>query len=238
MHKFLLPLFVLALLLVSCSSTPAMKTTPRHEGALLSGKHTVVMHTTKGDITLALDADVAPKTVTNFVELAKTGYYNKLTFHRVIPSFMIQGGDPVGNGTGGESVFGETFNDEINADSYGLHKKKLKDIVKDMSELPDPAMANWTLKQFYERQGYHYDSTLTSLPMKRGAIAMANRGPNTNGSQFFIIHAPSTEWLEGKHTVFGNVTSGLEVVDAITKVARDENDKPIEGVSFTVEVKN
>lgn len=160
------------------------------DGQLLSGKQTVTLKTTKGDITLELDADKAPKTVTNFVVLARMGFYDGLTFHRVIPDFMIQGGDPVGDGTGGSSIYGETFEDEQN-----------------------------------------------DLQMVRGALAMANRGPNTNGSQFFIVQAEATPWLQGRHTVFGKVTQGLDIVDAITAVERDVNDKPTVPVTYTVEVK-
>lgn len=154
----------------------------------LKGKHVVTLKTSKGDITLELDADAAPCTVTNFVTLAKTGYYNGLIFHRVIPQFMIQGGDPDGNGTGGRSIWGETFADEEN-----------------------------------------------SLVMERGVIAMANRGPDTNGSQFFITHI-ATPWLQSRHTIFGKVTAGMNVVDAITQVERDASDMPVEPVTFEVVV--
>lgn len=156
--------------------------------ALLQGKHTVTLHTTKGNISLELDADLAPKTVTNFVTLAKQGFYDNLTFHRIIPGFMVQGGDPKGDGTGGKSIFGETFEDEIN-----------------------------------ERK------------LVRGVIAMANRGPNTNGSQFFIVHADATPWLDGRHTVFGKVTEGLDVLDIIAQLG-DESGKPKEPVTFTVKI--
>ncbi|MBI5156172.1 peptidylprolyl isomerase [Candidatus Peregrinibacteria bacterium] len=158
---------------------------------MLTGTHTVVFKTSKGDITLELNADKAPKTVTNFIVLAKAGYYNGLTFHRVIPDFMIQGGDPDGNGTGGTSIYGETFEDESN-----------------------------------------------DLQMVKGVIAMANRGPNTNGSQFFIVQAAATPWLQGRHTIFGHVTKGLDVVDAIVNVPKDGNDKPSSPVTYTVEVAN
>jgi peptidyl-prolyl cis-trans isomerase B (cyclophilin B) len=195
MYKFLIPLFALALL-IGCSSTPTM-TTPStgavptgFDGILLTGKHAVVMKTSMGDIAIELDADKAPKTVTNFVTLAKSGYYNGLTFHRVIPRFMIQAGDPSGDGTGGASVFGESFEDEIN-----------------------------------------------DMKLVRGAIAMANRGPDTNGSQFFIVQADATPWLDGRHTVFGTVTDGMDVVDEIAAVQRDQNDKPLEPVTYTIEVK-
>ena len=212
----------------SSSSSEAMKNVP-----LLSGKHTVILHTSKGNITLELNADAAPKTVTNFVTLAKDGYYDDLTFHRVIADFMIQGGDPEGTGQGGKSVYGDTFEDEINAKSYGLDTKKLSDFTDD--ELP-PEAKDWAIKQYYEAQGYVYNDDLDSLPMVRGAIAMANRGPNTNGSQFFIIQSESTPWLEGKHTVFGKVTKGLDVVDAIAKVPTKAGGVPETPVTFTVEV--
>ena len=105
---------------------PTTPTNEAFDGKILSGKYDVILHTSMGDISLELDASAAPKTVTNFIALAKLGYYDELTFHRVMPDFMIQGGDPNGNGTGGESVFGEAFEDEINANSYNLHKKKNK----------------------------------------------------------------------------------------------------------------
>ena len=204
------------------------------DGRMLKGKHTVVLKTSMGDITLELNADAAPKTVTNFISLAETGYYNGLIFHRVIPGFMLQGGDPEGDGTGGESVYGGSFEDEINADSYGLQKKSLKEAAAGQ-ELPEN-IADKTIKEYYEMQGYVYTNSLKSLPMSRGALAMANRGPNTNGSQFFIIQADGTPWLEGKHTVFGNVTDGMDVVDAIAGVERDSSDRPLEPITYNVEV--
>jgi cyclophilin family peptidyl-prolyl cis-trans isomerase len=206
------------------------------DGSQLKGKHTVVLHTSKGDITLELDADAAPKTVTNFVVLAKAGAYDNLTFHRVIPNFMIQGGDPLGDGTGGESIYGPTFEDEINAKSYGLDTKKLKDAAEG-EQLPAD-FENLTIQEFYEKQGYKYTEAVRSLPMSKGSIAMANRGPATNGSQFFIVHANTVPWLDGRHTVFGHVTAGMEVVDAIANVERDANDKPTAAVTYTVDVKN
>ncbi len=193
MYKFLIPLFALALL-IGCSSptvtTSDTGTIPAFDGTLLSGKHTVVMKTTLGDITIELDADQAPKTVTNFVTLAKSGYYNGLTFHRVIPRFMIQAGDPSGDGTGGASIFGPEFEDEIN-----------------------------------------------DIKLTRGVIAMANRGPDTNGSQFFIVQADGTPWLDGRHTAFGKVIAGDDVIDKIAAVERDANDKPLRPVTYTIEVK-
>lgn len=195
MYKFLIPLFALALL-IGCSSEPTTMTPPDtnsiptgFDGVLLSGKHTVVLKTTLGNMTIELDADKAPKTVTNFITLARSGYYDGLTFHRVIPRFMIQGGDPSGNGTGGASIFGATFEDEIN-----------------------------------------------DIKLTRGVIAMANRGPDTNGSQFFIVQADGTPWLDGRHTAFGKVIAGDDVIDKIAAVSRDANDMPITPVTYTVEV--
>ncbi len=251
-YKCIIPLFALAFLLVSCAkqttptdtvtvppippvSAKTLEARQKFDGVMLSGKHTVILHTSKGDITLELNADAAPKTVTNFIALAKGGAYDGLTFHRVIPNFMLQGGDPAGNGTGGESIFGPTFEDEINATSYGLEKKMLKDEAQGQPLPPD--IENLSVKQYYEQQGYHYSDTLQSLPMKKGAIAMANRGPGTNGSQFFIVQTPTVPWLEGRHTVFGNVTKGLDIVDAIAAVPRNAGDVPLTPVTFTVEVK-
>jgi cyclophilin family peptidyl-prolyl cis-trans isomerase len=140
------------------------------------------LHTSEGAIELELHADDAPKTVENFIKLSRDGFYDGVIFHRVIPDFMIQGGDPTGTGTGGP---GYEFEDEFNE-----HK------------------------------------------VVRGALAMANAGPNTNGSQFFIVTAEATPWLDGKHTVFGRVTSGMEVVDRIAQADRDANDRPRETISI------
>ena len=134
------------------------------------------LHTNHGPIEIELFDDDAPKTVDNFVKLARDGFYDGVTFHRVIPDFMIQGGDPTGSGMGGP---GYTFEDEFND-----HK------------------------------------------VVRGALAMANAGPNTNGSQFFVVTAEATPWLDGKHTVFGRVTSSMDAVDSIEGAETDAADKP------------
>ena len=146
------------------------------------------MQTNHGTIELELYDEDAPKTVENFTKLARDGFYDGVTFHRVIDDFMIQGGDPTGTGSGGP---GYQFEDEFNA-----HK------------------------------------------VERGALAMANAGPNTNGSQFFIVTADACPWLDGKHTVFGRVTSGMDVVNDISKVDTGPNDRPrddvrIESVTVT-----
>ena len=166
--------------------------------------------TNHGDIKIQLFPEQAPMTVENFVRLAQKGYYDKTIFHRVISDFMIQGGDPKGNGTGGTSIWNHLFEDEFSRELFNL----------------------------------------------RGALSMANSGPNTNGSQFFIvqnknmpkryikqmdpagypkeiIHAykqGGTPWLDGRHTVFGQVIDGMEVVDEIAKVKKDKMDKPLEDV--------
>ena len=163
--------------------------------------------TSLGEVRVQLFAKLAPKTVKNFVELAKKGYYNGVLFHRVIPDFMIQGGDPTGTGRGGESIYGEAFEDEFSDQLFNFN----------------------------------------------GALSMANAGPNTNGSQFFIVSASrvpanmleqmkmvgypqeiidhyketgGTPWLDYRHTVFGQVISGMEIVEKISKVDRDGMDKP------------
>lgn len=141
----------------------------------------VVLHTSAGDIELKMFDDIAPRAVENFVTHAKNGYYNGVIFHRVIKGFMIQGGDPTGTGMGGESIWGEDFDNE-----YG------ENVVFDKPFL----------------------------------LAMANRGPNTNGSQFFITTA-STSWLNGGYTIFGEVVSGQDIVTKIENVTTGEMDRPI-----------
>ena len=170
-----------------------------------------IIKTNLGTIEVQLFEQLATKTVKNFVELAKKGYYDGVTFHRVIPDFMIQGGDPTGTGRGGESIYGHPFEDEFSEQLFNFN----------------------------------------------GALSMANAGPNTNGSQFFIVsneHVPAnmidqmkmvgypqevidrykenggTPWLDHRHTVFGQVIKGMDVVQAISKVERDQMDKPKDNV--------
>jgi len=140
------------------------------------------MQTTEGPIEFELFDEDAPKTVENFRKLAADGFYDGLTFHRVIKDFMIQGGCPQGTGTGGP---GYTFEDEINP-----HK------------------------------------------VVRGALAMANAGPDTNGSQFFIVTTEAASWLDGKHTVFGQVRDGMDVVDRLEAVPTDGSDRPTEPIGI------
>jgi cyclophilin family peptidyl-prolyl cis-trans isomerase len=143
---------------------------------------TATIHTNHGAIELELYDEDAPKTVENFVSLARDGFYDGVVFHRVIPDFMIQGGDPTGTGSGGP--------------------------------------------------GYQFEDEFNDHPVARGALAMANAGPNTNGSQFFVVTAEACPWLDGKHTVFGRVTAGMDFVDRISELPRDARDKPLEPVTM------
>jgi peptidyl-prolyl cis-trans isomerase B (cyclophilin B) len=138
------------------------------------------LHTNQGAIEIELFDGEAPKTVDNFVKLARDGFYDGVIFHRVIPDFMIQGGDPTGTGTGGP--------------------------------------------------GYQFEDEFNDHKVERGALAMANAGPNTNGSQFFIVTTEAAPWLDGKHTVFGRVTNGMDVVDTISALETDARDKPRDDV--------
>ena len=179
---------------------------------LEESKVTAVIKTNRGDIKIALFPEKAPKTVKNFIELSKKGYYDGVIFHRVIPDFMVQGGDPTGTGMGGESIYGEKFEDEFSQDVFNL----------------------------------------------RGALSMANAGPNTNGSQFFIVqnqNVPAnmleqlegagfpaeiieayknggTPWLDFRHTVFGHVIDGMSVVDEMATVQRDPQDRPLYDITI------
>lgn len=179
-----------------------------------AGDTVVTLKTNYGDIRLVMLPEAAPKAVENFVTHCKNGYYNGIIFHRVINDFMIQGGDPTGTGSGGESIWGRNFADEFSDEARNF----------------------------------------------RGALSMANAGPGTNGSQFFIVQAGSapadmlaqmeelkdrgfaddvieayrelggTPWLDFRHTVFGQVLDGMEVVDAIAHVPVDGSDMPLEDV--------
>ncbi len=151
-------------------------------------KEIAVIETNHGTMEIEFFREDAPKTVENFVQHAKNGYYNGVLFHRVIKGFMIQGGDPTGTGRGGESIYGARFDDEIDSSS-----------------------------DLYTKIGY-----------TRGIMAMANAGPNTNGSQFFIMHADYA--LPPNYTIFGRVINGIETVDAIANVKTQPGDRPVEDV--------
>lgn len=184
---------------------------PQFDLAAVEGP-VAVLETTKGTIKIQLFPTQAPKTVENFVGLIEKGYYDGIIFHRVISDFMIQGGDPTGTGMGGESLWGNSFEDEFSDEVFNL----------------------------------------------RGALSMANAGPNTNGSQFFIVQASrvpanmlkqlkgmvpdevvsaygeqgGTPWLDKRHTVFGHVIEGMDVVDDMAKVRVNYADKPVEDIKI------
>jgi peptidyl-prolyl cis-trans isomerase B (cyclophilin B) len=174
-------------------------------------KPMAIIKTNYGDVQIALFSEEAPQAVENFIKLSEVGYYDNTTFHRVINDFMIQGGDPTATGAGGESIWNRPFDDEFSTRLYNL----------------------------------------------RGALSMANSGPNTNGSQFFIvqnkklpdslvdqmrnakfpkeiveyyINNGGTPWLDFRHTVFGQVVKGMDVVDSIANADVDNNDKPLNDV--------
>jgi len=184
---------------------------PQFDLAAVEGP-VAVLETTKGTVKIQLFPAQAPKTVENFVGLIEKGYYDGIIFHRVISDFMIQGGDPTGTGMGGESLWGNSFEDEFSDEVFNL----------------------------------------------RGALSMANAGPNTNGSQFFIVQASrvpanmlkqlkgmvpdevvsaygeqgGTPWLDKRHTVFGHVIEGMDVVDGMAKVRVNYADKPVEDIKI------
>ena len=178
----------------------------------------VTIKTARGNIVVELFEDQAPNTAACFIELAGSGRYDGLAFHRVIKDFMIQGGCPKGDGTGD---FGYKIADEIDADALGLDKLKCKDatffeFLKSDPQHPCPK-AYWDkpVKSWYEKIGYQYAKGRSGHKMVRGMLAMANSGPNTNGSQFFIVTGAAFPHLDGKHTVFGQVVEGLELADKI-----------------------
>ncbi len=201
-----------------------------------------VIHTSLGDITIKLYNSDASKTAENFVLLSQRGYYNNLIFHRVVKDFMIQGGDPSGDGSGGESAWGGEFDDEINATYLGLEQINVSEAYY-LQGLYDPTelsgSGNMNLKEFYESKGYTYNNKLHSHKMVKGSVAMANSGPNTNASQFFIVTGEEQKHLDGKHTVFGEVVSGMDVAVAISEVETDsETNKPISPVTIlSIEIK-
>lgn len=220
-------LFVTVLILAACSSSSSdllyksnenekikgvehVSNYPQLTNEVLENEKLVKMETTLGTISIKLFPEFAPKAVENFVTHSQSGYYDGLIFHRVIKDFMIQGGDPIGNGTGGESIYGGKFEDEFSDKLFNI----------------------------------------------RGALSMANSGSHSNGSQFFIVQNNTidprmkeqmvqagypeavidaysnggTPWLDFRHTVFGQVIEGMDIVDKIANVETGANDKPVEDV--------
>lgn len=193
------------------SETDAVKDFPQLSNEVGDNEQVIKMVTSLGEITIKLFPDIAPKTVENFITHSKEGYYDGVIFHRVMEEFMVQGGDPEGTGLGGESIYGEFFEDEFSNQLFNI----------------------------------------------RGALSMANKGADTNGSQFFIVQNTTlgdgleqqmkdneypadiietyvenggTPWLDGRHTVFGQVIDGMDIVDEIAQVEVNENHKPVEDV--------
>ena len=185
--------FIFLLILTGCATKETQKgpdsepvTVPVQEAQKAEGEGEVkaTIHTTAGDIQATLFAKDAPKTVENFVTLAKKDFYDGIIFHRVIPGFMVQTGDPTGTGMGGPGYqFADEFSPKLRHD-------------------------------------------------KAGMLSMANSGPGTNGSQFFIT-AAATPWLDDKHSIFGQVTGGMDVVQKIAAAPRDSRDKPLEAIKMT-----
>ena len=196
-----------------------------------------VIHTDKGDLVAELFPEAAPKTVENFVKLSKDGFYDGIIFHRVIPQFMAQTGDPEGTGRGGP---GYKFEDEISATALGLDKMKAgearyydrqiqaaafeklgitsqaeldrrkQEVMREIQKISD-----MSVEEVLELAGYSYQNNLPSIPGNKGALGMANSGPNTNGSQFFINQV-DTPHLNGLHTFFGQLEpDGFEILDKI-----------------------
>lgn len=186
---------------------------PQLDNEVKNNEIKLVMHTNKGDMTFKLLPDVAPKTVENFVTHAKNGYYDGITFHRVINDFMVQGGDPTATGMGGESIYGKPFEDEFSLEAFNIY----------------------------------------------GALSMANSGPNTNGSQFFIVQMNEvpesmlsqladggwpqpivdryaekggTPWLDQKHTVFGQLIEGETTLEDIASTKVGPQDKPLHDITI------
>lgn len=198
--KKLLIIFVAAIILLAGCGTKNMennlpesnkrveadRTLPNHED-LAKTYAEAVIKTSMGDITIKFYADLSPKTVNNFMNLAKDDFYNGILFHRVIPDFMIQAGDPFSK-----------------KDDWSIHGAG--------------------------GPGYAFEDEFNEQKLVKGSVAMANSGPNTNGSQFFIITADATYWLDGMHTNFGYVTEGMDIIDAISLVDKNENNHPLEDV--------
>ncbi len=185
MRRFRIAAFAAIALALCVSVSTAQKTDSSSKKEKKVEKEIVVIETNMGNIEIEMYRADAPRTVENFVQLAKKGYYDGIIFHRVISGFVIQGGDPTGTGSGGESIYGNKFDDEIDAGA-----------------------------PLY-RTGY-----------KRGVVAMANSGRNTNGSQFFICHKDVV--LKPDYTIFGKVVDGMDTVDKIATTKTGPGDRPVE----------
>ncbi len=273
MQRLLILVSIISIILINSVDTRAEK------GEKVKSENPIyIIKTSMGDIQIELFADKAPETVNNFIGLAegtkeftdpttgkkvKRPFYDGLIFHRVIKDFMIQGGCPLGNGSGGP---GYKFKDEIDATALGLNKimamdkskgphpylmirskedyqrnimsplfKKLninsqEELDRRKDEL-EKILFSMTVKDVMENMGYVYTEKGSPYPPERGCLAMANSGPNTNGSQFFI-NLVDTDWLSGRHTVFGKIVKGQDIVDKIGSVKVGDGSKPVKDVTI------
>jgi len=258
-------LILLVAIFTSFATTACAQKKDENKMTDLTAKKTkVIMKTSQGTIELELWPDMAPKTVENFVKLSKDKFYEKTYFHRVIPDFMIQGGDPNTKDTtrtnDGMGDPGYKFEDECYMDGGVAITGQIKDdqtafkvwsevIVPYLqkTETPNPEIIaivdsvqskqsgepimQHTVEFFTDATGHGplFEKTLKH-PVDYGTICMANSGPNTNGSQFFVVtKKEGAAWLNGKHTVFGKVTKGMDIVHKIENLKRDDKDNPLVG---------
>lgn len=257
-------ILALSLSLLNCQTNFKEKKEPAEEEEMMKEKPdtlTAVLNTTYGEIELELWPQMAPKTVDNFIKLSKEGFYDDTYFHRVIPDFMIQGGDPntkdddrTNDGQGGPGYkfedecyeMGEQVTGEVDTDEKAMlvwtqiivpymqsgqaPSDEIFQIVRQVQEQQSPEpLKGKTVEYYQDRTGMKdplHEQVLKS-PVLYSYICMANSGPNTNGSQFFIVTKEGgTPWLDGKHTVFGKVASGMDVVHQIENLPRDSADNP------------
>lgn len=253
-------------LMVNCHANNTETSNPdetKGQKDLTTKKITAIIETNYGNIELELWPEMAPKTVDNFIKLSKEGFYDGTYFHRVIPDFMIQGGDPntkdkdrANDGQGGPGyqfedecyMIGEEIKGTINDEDAAMQvwtqlivpylegeenpNQELLNIAQEVIEKQSPeAMYGKTIEWYQEVTGINtpVHKQILKSPVLYSYICMANAGPNTNGSQFFIVtKKEGASWLNGRHTVFGKVAKGMDVVHTIEKLPRDKNDNPLE----------
>ncbi|MBP9038434.1 MAG: peptidylprolyl isomerase [Candidatus Syntrophosphaera sp.] len=256
-----------SLLLVNCNASKTETSESdslKGQKDLTAKKITAIIETNYGNIELELWPDMAPKTVDNFIKLSKEGFYDNTYFHRVIPDFMIQGGDPntkdkdrSNDGMGGPGyqfedecyMIGEEMKGTINDEDAAMQvwtqlivpylekeenpNQELLNIAQEVIEKQSPeAMYGKTIEWYQEVTGINtpVHKQILKSPVLYSYICMANAGSNTNGSQFFIVtKKEGTPWLNGRHTVFGKVVNGMDVVHKIENLPRDDKDNPLEG---------
>jgi len=216
----LLAAFAAGMSAMSChpcnKSEPPMPEEPKYPHAIVT--------TERGDITIRLLPEPAPKTVENFVALAKEGYFDGITWHRVVPEYVIQTGDPSGTGEGGKTFDGEPLFNEINAEAIGIDTTLVRDFerldflrtyYRQYYNADADQFLDRTLQEFYESMGFAYTPGLETRKALKGAVGMAHAGPGTATSQWFIITHTAQPHLDGTFTFFGEVTDGLDVARKI-----------------------